>query len=204
MLALKDELITNKKKLEDYVIGIHNSNVKFNKVLQFSVGANPEVPIDSLRQYLTEMIFLYALPISNTVQEEAIASGKFKLLSDSLKQTISKLRDNVKSREMFFENADMNLLTNENDNNRVAKLITSLSIIQEYQEKFSDLDPVPIHPEFKKNDAELIDLVKAPDTCITLYKWYRTKITDESWIKRGLLDYTNMSIELIGKELRKQ
>ncbi|MDT0558290.1 DUF6090 family protein [Ichthyenterobacterium sp. W332] len=199
MLALKKELVSNKNELDNYQLGIHKSNSKFNKVLLYSVG-DYSIPIDSLKYYLSEMIYGRTLLILNSVQEEAINSGKFEMLSDSLKQNLSVLKDYTNSRNTISDRST-NMFNLDNDNESV-NLMARLYMLPVIPEEFLSHPLIPTHPEFLLSDIELSALVKDPETYLTLNKIYLIYAADEVWIKYGLLRLTNETIALIDRELK--
>ena len=198
MLALKNELVTNKNTLETYLYNINLTNSKFNKILRYSVG-DYTIPTDSLKYYLSEMLYDRTLSIFSSVQEEAISSGKFELLSDSLKQRLSLLKDYTNSRSYILENG-YNRFYFGNDN-LTEKVTTSLYMSPEVPDELKIHPTIPTHPEFLLTDIELSTLVKNPETYLTLNKIYLTFLSDEVWVKHGLLEVTKKTIELIDKDL---
>ena len=201
MLALKSEMVKNKNVMERYAQGINKTNTNFNKVLQYSAG-NSNMHVDSLKYYLPKMIFERTLSILNAVQEEAISSGKFELLSDSLKQNLSILKDYTNSRNLITEGGFGSFKVFSN--NETAKITTSLFMYPEVPKDLAIHPSIPTHSELVLNDDELIVLVKDPETYLTLNKIYLIQISDEIWVKHGLLKLTNSTIELIDKELNTQ
>jgi len=202
MLAIKKELLDNKKTLQSFEIGINKSNTKFNQVLQYSAGANPTLPADSLRRYLSEMVYPIELSILNTVQEDAVSSGKFELLSDSLKYDLSFLKDYTDSRNSIIE--QRNEIFNNDTDNRIGKLMAMLSMNSPVPERYALHPPIPKHSKFKLNDAKLIAFIKDPETYLTLDKIYESYRDDEIWTKFGVLRMTNKTIDLINRELNKE
>ncbi|WP_338732888.1 DUF6090 family protein [Mangrovimonas cancribranchiae] len=198
MLALKNELVNNKNELDSYLLEIHESNSKFNKVLLYSVG-DYAIPSDSLKYYLSEMIYGRTLSLLNSVQEEAINSGKFEMLSDSLKQNLSKLKDYTNSRKRINDRSTDML--NVDDDNKIVNLMARLYLLPEIPEKFLIHPLIPTHPEFLSNNMELSALVKDPNTYLTLNKIYLMYVADEVWVKYGLVRLTDKTIALIDKEL---
>jgi len=202
MLAIKQELLNNKETLQSFEIGLNKSITKFNQVLQYSAGANPTLPADSLKQYLSNMVYPITLSIINSVQEDAVSSGKFELLSDSLKFDLSILKDYTDSRNSIIE--QRNEIFNNDPDNRIRKLMAMLSSEPHVPDRYAIHPPIPEHPKFKLNDAKLIALIKDPETYLTLNKIYGFYRDDEIWTKFGLLQMTNKTIDLINRELKKQ
>lgn len=199
MLALKKELVKNKTEMVDYLIEMHKSNTKFNKVLLYSVEEY-EIPNDSLKYYLSNMVYGRTLSILSSVQEEAINSGKFELLSDSLKQSLSTLKDYINSRNSIQEQG-MGMYYSKSDK-QTDKLINSLYMSPVVPDELSSLPLIPPHPDLLLSNNELSVLVKDADTYLSLNKIYLTNIADEVWVKHGLFRITNETIELIDKELK--
>lgn len=197
MLALKKELVNNKNTMENYLLGIHKSNTKFNKVLLFSVGEHT-IPNDSLKYYLSKMVYERTLSIFNSVQEEAISSGKFEMLSDSLKQSLSLLKEYTNSRNSVQEEGFMFYFKNDR---QIEELTTSLYMSPVVPDELSIHPTIPVHPEFLIGDTELSALVKDPNTYLMLNKIYLIYMSDEVWVKHGLIKVTNKAIALIDKEL---
>jgi hypothetical protein len=54
------------------------------------------------------------------------------------------------------------------------------------------------------NNAQLIALIKAPETYLTLDKIYESYRDDEIWTKFGIMRVTNKTIDLINRELNKE
>ena len=199
MLAIKKELSINLETLEDYKNGIYESNNKFNTVLNFSAGETT-LPVDSLRQYLSQMVYHITLSFLSTVQEEAVSSGKFELLSDSLKQRLSLLKDYANSRNAIAEQINANYFYNGND--ELEKIIAKLAIEPAVPERISSHPEIPMHPEFKLNDTELVAFVKNPETYLALKGLYKNFRDEEIWVKYGLLKLTKQSLDLIDEELK--
>ncbi|WP_246286354.1 DUF6090 family protein [Winogradskyella ludwigii] len=201
MLALKKELLNNKNELDNYLLGIHESNSKFNKVLLYSVG-DYAIPIDSLKYYLSEMIYDRTLSLLNSVQEEAINSGKFEMLSDSLKQNLSKLKDYTSSRNAITDRRT-DMLYVDNDN-KIVNLMARLYMLPVIPEEYLIHPLIPTHPNFLLSNKELSALVKDPDTYLTLNKIYLNHAADEVWLKYGLVRLTNKTIAIIDNELNEK
>ena len=202
MLAIRKELLDNKVTLQSFEIGLNKSITKFNQVLQYSAGANPTLPADSLRQYLSEMVYHIDLSILNTVQEDAVSSGKFELLSDSLKYYLSFLKDYTDYRNSILEQRKE--IMNNDPDNRIGKLMAMLFMNSPVPKRYAIHPPVPEHPKFILNNAQLIALIKAPETYLTLDKIYESYRDDEIWTKFGIMRVTNKTIDLINRELNKE
>ena len=198
MLAIKKELATNKEHIEDYLKELNKSNANFNKVLLYSIGKD-SFPVDSLRYYLSNMEYPRLLSLLSSVREGAINSGKFELLSDSLKQSLSMLKDYTDSRKSI--NNISNEIVNSGFDFKVDRLLNSLYLVPEIPSDLALHSPIPKHPDFILNDADLITLVKDPETYLLLDKIYVYNIADEIWMKFGLADQTNKTLNLIDKEL---
>ncbi|MEH1009475.1 DUF6090 family protein [Winogradskyella sp. ECml5-4] len=201
MLALKKELLINKNEFDNYLPEIHECNSKFNKVLLYSVG-DYNIPIDSLKYYLSEMLYGRTLSLLNSVQEEAINSGKFEMLSDSLKQNLSKLKDYTSARKAITDKST-DMLNIDNDNKNV-NLMARLYMLPVIPEEFLIHPLIPTHPDFLLSNMELSALVKDPDTYLTLNKIYLMYAADEVWLKYGLARLTNKTIEIIDNELNEK
>jgi hypothetical protein len=201
MIALKKELVHNKNELENYLVGIHKSNTKFNKVLLFSVG-DYSIPNDSLKYYLSKMVYDRTLSLFNSVQEEAINSGKFEMLSDSLKQSLSLLKDYTNSRKAISDRST-DMLKVDNDN-KIINLMARLYMLPVIPDEFLSHPLIPTHPDFLLSDIDLSALVKASESYLTLNKIYFIYAADEIWVKYGLIRVTNKAIALIDKELKEQ
>ena len=200
MLNLKKELSINSKSLESHFLGLRKNNYQLNKVINFSAG-KLELPIDSLRYYVANLIYPVDVSILNSVQEEAISAGKFEILSDSLKYRLSLLKDYTESRtEINKKLTDLIL----NESTEGTDLILSLSAFPDIPEKFYVQQPTSMHPDFIKNDDELVNLIKSSKTYSKIFQIYYLSISDQLWIKYGLIDQTNETIELIEKELSEQ
>lgn len=198
MFALNQEFSTNKKALEIHLNGLHKNNAQLNKVINFSAGSL-EIPVDSLRVNASSLYYPITLSLLNSVLEEAIGAGKFEILSDSLKQKLSLLKEYTKSRESLNGNFD-DLKTSNNDD--FIELLLGLAAIPEVPEALYVQPPTTMHPEFIKSDDELVRLLKSPITYTKLIQIYNVSKVDEVWIKYGLLRLTNESIALLDNELK--
>ena len=198
MLALKNELIENKNSLNRFSLELNKRNSKFNKVLRYSVG-DYTIPDDSLKYYISNMVYERTLSTLNSVQEEAINSGKFEMLSDTLKQSLSLLKDYTNSRKSL-DDISIEIL-NFNSNYALDKIVAILSILPVIPDELSSHPIVPKHPEFLLSNKDLSTLLKNPKTYLILNKIYLLYATDEVWIKHGLLKVTENTIDLIDEEL---
>ena len=200
MRDLKQEFSTNKETLENYLLGLHKNNSQLNKVINFSAGTI-ELPIDSLRLFTSNLVYPLTLSILNSVQEGAISSGKIEILSDSLKHKLSLLKDYTKSRAEIKEKLTEITINNDSE---VTDLILSLSAFPNVPERFYVQQPTSMHPDFIKSDDEFIRLIKSSKTYSKLFQMYYFNISDELWIKYGLLNQTILTIEHIEKELNEK
>ncbi|WCO00268.1 DUF6090 family protein [Psychroserpens ponticola] len=200
MHDLKQEFSTNKEALENHLIGLEKNNSQLNKVINFSAG-DLELTTDSLRLYSSTLYYPHTLSLLNSVQEGAISSGKFEILSDSLKHKLNLLKDYSKSRE------DIDKKLKEismNNNSEVTNLILNLSAFPDVPDHFYVQQPTSMHPDFIRSDDEFVRLIKSSKTYSKLFQIYYFNISDQIWIKYGLLRQTNETISLIEKELNKK
>jgi len=198
LLALKQELQINKGTLENHLIGLHKNNSRVNKLINYSAGVQ-ELEIDSVRIYASSLSYPIKLSLLNSVFEEAVSAGKFEILGDSLKQTLSFLKDFTKSRNDINEKGD-NLHFNNNGNS--TDLIMILDLYESNsKENFYVHPPTTKHPDFIKNDEDFIKYIKSSDTYAKISLTYYFNTLDEVWIKYGLLRLTTENIRLIDKEL---
>lgn len=198
MLALKQEFLINKETLEERSLGLHKNNSQLNKVINFSAGAL-ELSTDSLRYYASNLAYQTRFSMLNSVLEEAISAGKFEMLSDSLKQKLSLIKDFLNSRNDISKRGD-DIMFNENGEN--VGFMLNLNAFQESNnDTFHVQPPISIHPDFIKNDAEFISYIKSSKTYEKLHQVYYFNILDEVWIKYGLLALTNQTIDLLDREL---
>ncbi|MEM5566899.1 DUF6090 family protein [Psychroserpens sp. AS72] len=198
MFALKQEFLINKNTLENHLVGLHKSNAQLNRLVNYSAGAI-ELPSDSLKLYASNIVYPITLSMLNSVLDEAISAGKFEMLSDSLKQKLSLLIDYTKSRKKISENLDK--ITVDTDD-EVTELYLSLSAFPEVPNKYYVQKPTVMHPDFIKNNEELELIVKSSKTYSKLHQIYYFSISDEIWIKYGLLRLTTEIIDVIDKELK--
>ena len=198
MVALEQEFKINKNVLEQYVKGLHTNNAQLNQVVNFSAGA-VALPIDSLRLYASNLYYPTTLSMLTTVLDESISAGKFEMLSDSLKQKLSLLKDYTKSREAVSKNFEEKI---SNNNDEFNDIFFKLSAIPEVPKVFYVQQPIAMHPDFIKSDDEFVHLIKSSETYSQLTQIYLASTTDEIWIKYGLLRLTTETIALIDKELK--
>lgn len=197
MFALKQEFLINKKTLEDQEKGLHKHNANINKVINYSASAI-ELSIDSLRHYSSNLVYSVRLSMLNSVLEEAISSGKFEMLSDSLKQKLSLLKDYSKSRNEISK-IDDDIIFNSNGIN--AEFMLILNAYKDNLENYYVQPPTAMHPDFIKNDEDFISYIKSSKTYEKLNQLYYFSMIDEVWIKYALLRLTNETIVLIDREL---
>ncbi|WP_432410523.1 DUF6090 family protein [Rasiella sp. SM2506] len=198
MVALKQEFKINKNVLEQYVKGLHTNNAHLNQVVNFSAGAEV-LPIDSLRLYASNLYYPTTLSMLTTVLDESISAGKFEMLSDSLKQKLSLLKDYTKSREAVSKNFEEKISSNNDEFNDI---FFKLSAIPEVPKVFYVQQPIAMHPDFVISDDEFVQLIKSSKTYAQLTQIYLASTMDEIWIKYGLLRLTTETIGLIDKELK--
>ena len=197
MLDLKQEFQINKKSLERHLVGLHKNNSQLNKLINYSAGTL-DLTIDSIRHYSANMFYPMKLSMLNSVLEEAISAGKFEMLSDSLKQKLSLIKDFTKSRNDINDNMEGFVLNNNNEN---TDFMLNINAIELKNDDFYVQPLTAMHPDFIKNDEEFISLIKSSNSYSKLFQAYYFSILDEVWIKYGLLRLTNETIDLIDREL---
>jgi Family of unknown function (DUF6090) len=198
MLALKQECLVNKKMLEAHVLALHKHNAKLNKLINYSAGA-VELPIDSVRDYASNLQYPITLSLLNSVLNEAVSAGKIEMLSDSLKQKLSFLKEYAKSRETVSKMLDD---LSSNNGNEFTDLLLNLSAIPEIPDQLYVQPPIAMHQDFIKNNEELDVLIKSATTYAQLRIIYNASTVDEVWITYGLLRLTTETIDLIDDELK--
>ncbi len=198
MVALQQEFKINKNVLEKYLKGLHTNNAQLNQVVNFSAGAEA-LPMDSLRLYASNLYYPTTLSMLTTVLEESISAGKFEMLSDSLKQKLSLLKDYTKSREAVSKRFEGKMFNNNNEFNET---FFKLSAVPKVPKVFYVQQPIAMHPDFIISDDEFVQLIKSSKTYSQLSQIYLGNTMDEIWIKYGLLRLTNETIDLIDKELK--
>ena len=199
MQALKQEFQINKKELEERLAGQHKHNSQLNRLVNYSAGSI-ELPIDSIRHYAANLFYPAKLSMLNSVLEEAISAGKFEMLSDSLKQKISLIKDFTKSRNEINENSSGFIYDNNKEN---FSFLLKLNTVQELNnEDFYVHPPTTTHPDFVINDEEIVSLIKSSNTYSKLYQIYYFSMIDEVWIKYGLLRLTTETIDILDSELK--
>tara|TARA_R110002073_G_scaffold319700_1_gene494487 strand:- start:17504 stop:18286 length:783 start_codon:yes stop_codon:yes gene_type:complete len=199
MIALKKEFLINKKTLEKHSLGLHKNNSQLNKVINYSAGTI-DLPIDSLRLYASNLTYETRLSMLNSVLEEAISPSKFEMLSDSLKQTLSLLKDFLTSRNDLSK-IGVDILYNKNGLN-TDFMLTINAFKENNNERFYVQPPISMHPDFIKSDVEFINYIKSSKTYEKLHQAYYFSKLDEVWITFGLLGLTNQTINLLERELK--
>ena len=199
MLALKNEFIINQEILNNYLTGLHKNNAQLNKVINYSASTT-NLPIDSVRLYVSQMGPTFQFSMLNSVFEEAISSGKFEMLSDSLKQKLSLLKDFSKSRDLIME--DGRNMMSYNSIEYVDFELHTRNFEDDVTKGFYVQPPIAKHPDFIKNDDEFITYLKSSDIYKKLYANYSLYRRDEVWVKYGLLRLTTETIDLIDLELK--
>ena len=198
MLALKKEFLINKETLEERSQGLHKHNSQLNKVINFSAGTL-ELSIDSLRYYASNLAYQIRFSMLNSVLEEAVSASKFEMLSDSLKQNLSLIKDFLNSRNDISKMGD-DIMFNKNGEN--VDFMLNINAFQDVNsETFYVQPPISMHPDFLKNDDEFISYIKSSKTYEKLHQVYYFSMLDEVWIKYGLLRLTNVTIDLLDREL---
>jgi uncharacterized membrane protein YgaE (UPF0421/DUF939 family) len=201
MLALKKEFSINTKTLKERSLGLHKHNSQLNKVINFSAGTL-ELSIDSLRYYASNLTYQIRFSMLNSVLEEAVSAGKFEMLSDSLKQNLSLIKDFLNSRNDLSKMGD-DIMYNKNGEN-VDFMLNINAFQHSNSETFYVQPPITMHPDFLKSDEEFINYIKSSKTYEKLHQVYYFSIIDEVWIKYGLLRLTNLTIDLLDTELKEQ
>jgi len=199
MIALKKEFLINKKNLEKHSLGLHKNNSQLNKVINYSAGTI-DLPIDSLRLYASNLTYETRLSMLNSVLEEALSASKFEMLNDSLKQTLSLLKDFLTSRNDLSKMGG-DIIYNKNGLN--TDFMLNLNAFKENNnERFYVQPPISMHPDFIKSDVEFINYIKSSKTYEKLHQAYYFSKLDEVWITFGLLGLTNQTINLLERELK--
>lgn len=160
MVALEQEFKINKNVLEQYLKGLHTNNAQLNQVVNFSAGT-VRLPIDSLRLYASNLYYPTTLSMLTTVLDESIPADKFEVLSDSLKQKLSLLKDYTKSRETVSKNFEEKI---SNNNDEFNDIFFKLSAIPEVPKVFYVQQPIAMHPDFIISDDEFEHLIKSSKT----------------------------------------
>lgn len=192
--ALEHEFQTNKSLLEVQYKNVKDSNLHFYKVLNYAAGEDSSLPSDSLAFYISKSYYIGSMALVNSVQNEAVASGKLNLLSDSLKYAISRFQDDVNSYQRYQQS-----LRTDTEGFESKKLIITLS---KYMSTYNVVFPnrTLVKPKmFNKTDTELEAYLKTPEVYATLYSDYLDAIGNELW-DQAILDDTRAVLKMLEKD----
>lgn len=194
--ALEHEFQTNKALLEVQYKNVKDSNLHFYKVLNYAAGEDSSLPSDSLPFYISKSFYIGSMALVNSVQSEAVASGKLNLLSDSLKYAISRFQDDVNS----YQRYQQSLRTDTGGFESKKLMITLSKYISTYNVVFPNRTLVK--PKmFNKTDTELEAYLKTPEVYAMLYSDYLDAIGNELWDQAILADTRNV-LEMLDKEVK--
>lgn len=174
-LALKEELLENKEEFRKYKSYVEQCHDKIIEVLNTSAGKNTEIPIDTLRKLVMEMLPTLAIEINESRLNSAKTTGQFRLLSS---EEITALAAYETTIDNYKEARKLNNFFNTE--NRA--LFTYFSVVQAYHKRTYPDVVLANHPGYTLSDEDFLSFLKKKETYVQLNTILTSILVDINWL----------------------
>jgi hypothetical protein len=174
-LALKEELLENKKSFKSYKSYVEQCHGKIITVLNVSAGDNDEINIDTLKKLVIEMMPAGAIDINESRLNAAKASGQFRLLTSEESTALTSYETNL---DGFKEARKLNnIFNNEN-----RPLFLYFSLIDDYNKRLYPNVVLTKHLDYNLSDEDFLSFLKKRETYLQLSSILTSILVDIQWL----------------------
>ena len=188
-LELKQELLNNKKSFKNYKSYSEQCHEKIITVLNVSAGKNTEIPMDSLRALVIEMLPIDALDINESRLSSAKSSGQYRLLNSSESTAMA---DYETTLDNFKEARKLNNIFNQENRS----LFIYFSAIESFHKQMYPNIIVPKHQNYELSDEDFLSFLQKKETFEQLNTILTSILVDIQWLG-GLDENIDKTIELL-------
>ena len=188
-LELKQELLNNKKSFKNYKSYSEQCHEKIITVLNVSAGKNTEIPMDSLRALVIEMLPIDALDINESRLSSAKSSGQYRLLNSSESTAMA---DYETTLDNFKEARKLNNIFNQENRS----LFIYFSAIESFHKQMYPNIIVPKHQNYELSDKDFLSFLQKKETFEQLNTILTSILVDIQWLG-GLDENIDKTIELL-------
>jgi hypothetical protein len=156
-MELKQELLENKESFKSYKGYAEQCYQKIITVLNVSASKNTEIPMDSLRKLVIEMLPTSSLDINESRLSSAKNSGQFRLLT-SVENTA--LADYNTMLDSFKEARKLNNIFNQENRS----LFMNFSVIEAFHSRIYPNVILPKHQGYDLSDEDFLFFLQKKET----------------------------------------
>ena len=190
--SLYKELLENKESFKSYKNYVERCHDRIVAVLNVSAGQINDMPMDTLRSYVLEMVPITLISINNSRLNAAKSSGQYGLLSADETTALALYETTL---ENYKEARKINNVFN--DENR--SLFLQFSMLQLYHKRIYPNGVVAKHEAFDLSDEDFLSLIKQKETYLRLSFILTSILVDIAWLE-DLDSEIDKTISAIGKE----
>jgi len=174
-LALKEELLENKKSFKSYKSYVEQCHEKIITVLNVSAVNITEITINTLKKLVIEMMPAGAININESRLNAAKTSGQFRLLTSEESTALT----NYETRLDGFKEARKlnNIFNNEN-----RPLFLYFSLVDDYNKGLYPNVVLTKHPDYNLSDEDFLSFLKKRETYLQLSSILTSILVDIQWL----------------------
>jgi uncharacterized protein YlaN (UPF0358 family) len=184
-ISLIKELQENKKIFSYYKDYANECSEKSIIILNISSGEQTDLPIDSIRKYVVDMIPTQAFGFNESVRKSTNSAGKLELLTAEEGKALADYEAII---ENYKEARKINTIWKESNRQMFNYLSTfKKRINQNLEIRFSNMTLVN-HPAYDLSDKEFIDYIKNKETYTKLKDIFISTMVDVTWLESIIED----------------
>jgi hypothetical protein len=192
-ISLIKELQENKKTFSNYKDYANECNKKSIVILNISSGKQTDLPNDSIRKYVVDMIPTQAFRFNESVRKSTNSAGKLALLTAEEGKALADYEAIV---ENYKEARKINTIWKESNRQMFNYLSTfKKRINQNLEIRFSNMTLVN-HPAYNLSDKEFIDYIKNKETYAKLNDIFISTMVDITWLE-SIIEDIDKTIEVL-------
>lgn len=171
---LENELLENQTELIERKLQLKRVEENFIKVINYAAGSFSELPIDSIKTYISESLTFGVVDLKKSQINSAKSSGKFSLLTNDLSTSLAEYENatnNYKAymdKTSFFDELWFDFAIRVNANKDFHQLY------------FKNIE-LKIHPEYL-SESNFIKVIKNKDSYKKLYQYYTENVVELAWL----------------------
>ncbi len=190
---LKQELNENLNQFKERTEYLNEMNKNLIEVMNFSATSETKKSLDSLRNYISNILTVTVVQLNNSRLSSAKSSGKFSLLSQEITTALSDYETTTTNYLKFLDKTTFEFKEDWSNS------IITFNSLSDFHNRFSADTPLINHPELALDEETFTAYIKDPKTYKLLHRYYTKYMVETGWL-RGLQNSIESTIKTIDAE----
>jgi hypothetical protein len=174
--SLELELNENLREVDDRKKELTKIVKNFIKVLNFSANSNSDLPIDTLKVYVTDLMTFAAIEINDSRFNSAKSAGKFNLLSEEMAASLAVYENTISNFRKFSDKTTI-------FDDQWFELGFKHNIVSDFHAFFYKDINLQKHQLIEQTEDSYRKFITDIKTYKTLYRFYTQNLVELAWLE---------------------